>query len=69
MDSVVSDLQNAVKAIQTALDAVTNAVPTEDVVWTAVQSALTTNGWTPPALPEAETPAEDASETSEEPTA
>lgn len=49
MDELVQELAQALAAVQTALNAAQAQQqpqqPTEDPAWTAVQEALTTNGW------------------------
>ncbi len=60
----VTALENDLATLKTDVEANVTPTTTEDPAWTAVQAALVANGWT---APEAETPAEDATETSEEP--
>ncbi len=46
-NQVISDLKNAVTAVESALSDAQNS-PAVDPTWTAVQEALTSNGWNPP---------------------
>jgi len=64
---LVTALTTLVADANTALTAASAlAAPAPgDPVWTAVEAALVANGWTAPAVPELESPAEDAGETSE----
>lgn len=46
---IVTDLQNALVAVQAALDKVNTPVETQaDPTWDAIKSALESNGWTAP---------------------
>lgn len=60
MENLVTDLQNALAAVQTALDSVNANAPTENPAWTAIQADLKNNGWTEPTTdaPTEEQPAE-----------
>lgn len=52
MQDALDQLKTAEAAVEAAVTELNSQLATEDPTWAAIQTALVTAGWTPPAVPD-----------------